>query len=284
MRRRHFPICFGIFALVGAILLGGDPAQALTLQGAVEQGGMAIGHTNPGDTVTLDGEPVTVDASGLFVIGFGRDAAAQARLSITAMSGDTIGQTQDHILTVKPRRWSEQHINGLPPKKVTPPDTVLRRIRADNKAIKNARLSIRDTAMFVSGFTMPVDGRTSGVFGSRRILNGQPRSPHSGHDIAATTGTEVKAAADGVISLVAQDMYFTGQTIMIDHGLGLQSVYAHLSAITVASGQTVRRGEVIGRVGATGRATGPHLHWGISWREHRLDPETIVRVWPHHSK
>jgi len=156
----------------------------------------------------------------------------------------------------------------------------LERIAKENRLIRKARDESGLTPWFETGFVMPAEGRISGIFGSQRILNGEPRNPHNGLDIAAPTGTPIIAAADGVVSLIHEDMYFSGKTVMIDHGLGLESVYIHMSKIHVTDGQQVRQGELIGEIGSTGRSTGPHLHWGVSWYSTRLDPETVLRVIP----
>lgn len=260
-----------------ALALAALPVAAVSaaeLTGAVEEGALVLGRTLPGTAVTLDGRPVRVDAAGRFVLGFGRDAEGPAELVETAPSGARVVTP----LTVAPRDWDVQRIDGLPPKKVTPDPAVLERIRAEQAAVAEARRSDRDTADLFAGFVHPVAGevRISGVFGSQRILNGEPRSPHSGTDYAAPEGRAVLAAGPGVVSLVDPDMYFTGQTVMIDHGHGVQSVYAHLSRIDVADGEAVAAGQTIGAVGASGRATGPHLHFGISWFDERLDPETVL--------
>ncbi|WP_337996519.1 M23 family metallopeptidase [Oleispirillum naphthae] len=246
------------------------------LEGAAEQGGLVVGHAAPGERLYLDGTEVPVDAAGRFVLGFGRNAAARAEL--TSVAGD--GGQSVVTIAVAPREWRVQRIDGLPQDKVTPPPALMARIKADAQAAENARKSRRRAADFLSGFVFPVNGVVSGVFGSQRVLNGAPKAPHSGLDIAAATGTPVVAAADGVVSLVHPDMFYTGRTVMIDHGLGLQTVYAHLSRIDVKPGQRVKRGEAIGAVGASGRATGPHLHWGASWLDRRLDPMRLPVVLP----
>lgn len=239
------------------------------LSGALEQGGIAIGQARPDSAVTLGERSVRVAADGRFVLGFGRDAPARLILTV-----DGVAQT----IAIRKRDWQIQRIDGLPPDKVTPDPKVMERIRTEAKLVAERRDRDTPRPSFLTGFAAPAAGRISGVFGSQRILNGEPRSPHSGTDIAAPAGTPVQAAADGLVSLAAPDLYFTGMTVMLDHGHGLSSVYAHLSAITVSEGQAVRRGETIGKVGATGRATGPHLHWGMSWFDQRLDPEVVIQT------
>ena len=262
-------------ALAGAFLLfltAMDAAAEVWLEGALTQGGLVVGETLPGSAVSLDGRRVRVSADGFFILGFGRDAKPEAQLEISSPDGSTAVRT----LRVGRRKFPVQRIDGLPQRQVTPAPEDLRRIRADAAAITAVRA--RDSAVpyFASGFARPLMGRVSGVFGSQRILNGEPRSPHGGLDIAAPRGTVVVAAADGIVALADADMFYTGKTVMIDHGHGLASVYAHMQAILVEPGQWVGRGQPIGRVGSSGRATGPHLHWGVSLFSTRLDPALLA--------
>lgn len=244
------------------------------LEGAAEQGGLMRGRTDPGSTLSLDGRPVPVAPDGGFVIGFGRDAPAEMRLGVRGPGG-----VLEIPIAVAPRRWPVQRVDGLPQAKVTPDPKELERIRDENALVAAARRRATARPYHAGGFQAPAEGTVSGVFGSQRVLNGEARAPHSGTDIAAPAGAPVNAAAAGVVSLVHPDMFFTGKTVMIDHGQGLSSIYAHLSDIVVAAGQSVARGERIGSVGASGRATGPHLHWGVSWFEEKLDPETVLKVY-----
>lgn len=250
-------------------LLFSIPAYALDLHGKVEQGGIVRGQAQPGANITLDGRFVPVDAEGRFLLGFGREAAPQAVLEING---------ERHTLDIAPRPWKIQRIDGLPPAKVTPDPAELARIKAETDLVAARRAVITPKALYLEGLLTPADGPISGVFGSQRILNGEPRAAHSGTDIAAPTGAPIRAVADGVVTLAHGDLFFTGKTTMIDHGLGLQTIYAHMSRLDVVEGQTVQRGQVIGAVGASGRATGPHLHWGASWLDVRLDPETVLSV------
>ncbi|HLO77797.1 MAG TPA: M23 family metallopeptidase, partial [Magnetospirillum sp.] len=244
-------------------------AEAVELTGKLEQGGLALGQARPGAEVRLDGRAVPVDSQGRFALGFGRDAAEQVMLEVDGMR---------QPLAVTRRAWKVQRIEGLPPAKVTPDPAELARIKAENELVAARRAVITLEPLFLGGVVSPADGPVSGVFGSQRVLNGEARAPHSGTDIAAPAGAPVRAIADGVVTLAHPDMFFTGKTVMIDHGLGLQSVYAHLSRLDVLEGARVTRGQTIGAVGASGRATGPHLHWGVSWLDARLDPETALAV------
>jgi len=267
----HFLRAF-LFAAV-LFTAGGQPARALELAGNLVQGGLVTGKAAPGARLTLDGTPVAVAPDGSFIIGFGRNAKAKAVLRAEPPEG--LPETRE--LTIEKRRYKIQRIDGLPERKVTPtrPED-LARIKMDQARIAEVRRRATLKTFFDTGFMWPVEGRVSGVFGSQRILNGKPRAPHNGVDVAAPRGTPVKAMGDGVVALVNQDMFFTGKTVMIDHGLGLTSVYIHMDATTVNEGEFVTKGMQIGTVGATGRVTGPHLHWGVSWFNTHLDPALLV--------
>ncbi|MCW9033085.1 MAG: M23 family metallopeptidase [Rhodospirillales bacterium] len=240
----------------------------MSLEGDLRQGGLVIGMVEPGVLVDLEGKPVRVSKDGLFVLGFGRNAKQEWELVTTTPNGIS----ESKFLEVKPRRFNIQRINGLPNRKVTPNPVDVARIKDDNKGIGQVRRLDTDNPLFISGFQWPLKGRISGVFGSQRILNGKARNPHNGVDIAAPEGTNIVAPADGIIALVHQDMFYTGKTMMIDHGHGLSTVYAHMSEINVTEGQEIKKGQIIGKVGQTGRATGPHLHWGMSLFSTHLDP------------
>lgn len=259
-----------------AIQAGAALACDIPLQGQAVQGGMVVGRAPVGATVLVEGEAVRVAPDGLFIAGFGRDAPPTANIIVTPPAGQVV----DCTLAVDKRAYKITRIDGLPDRKVTPKAEDLKRIRADNAAI--AKVRARDTAAtdFAGGFGWPLKGRISGVYGSQRVLNGQPRRPHNGVDIAAPEGTPIRAPAPGTVALVHPDMFFSGQTVMIDHGHGLTSVYIHMSAITVRHGQRVAAGDVIGKVGMTGRATGPHLHWGLTLFKTYLDPALIAGAMP----
>jgi len=246
------------------------------LVGRAEQGGFMHGAVLPDTRVSLNDRDLMVSEAGHFVIGFGRDHDGSAALSITTSNGET----QKKNIRVARRNWIVERVNGLSPRLVTPDPEAVERIRLEGAKIAAARRYTEPVAFFETGFIIPATGRVSGVFGSQRILNGEPRSPHSGLDIAAPEGTPVRAAADGVVSLVHNAMLLTGKTVMIDHGHGLDTIYIHMSAIHVKDGQMVRQGHVIGEIGMTGRATGPHLHFGINWYNTKLDPQTVLEVFP----
>jgi murein DD-endopeptidase MepM/ murein hydrolase activator NlpD len=261
--------------LLALLMMLAVPAQAYELKGSFTQGGLVIGQAQPGAVVKLDGEAVNVAANGAFVIGFARDAKPKANLSITEY-----GQTHLHPLTITKQTYKIQRINGLPVRKVTPNPKDVARIKKDNAGIWKVRSSMSPETRFLSGFIWPVKGPVSGVFGSQRILNGKPKSPHNGVDVAAPRGAAIVAPADGVVALVHQDMFYTGKTVMIDHGLGLTTVYAHMDDVAVIEGQVLAQGDALGTVGKTGRATGPHLHWGMTWKSTHLDPSLVTGPMP----
>ena len=251
-------------------------AEDLRLDGDVVQGALVYGTTDPNARVLLDGRPVRVSPAGRFIIGFGRDAPEEARLDVVLPDGRSL----ERSLRVTQRSYKIQRIDGLPAKMVTPPEDVMARIRAEATLIAEARAADGAEPFFEGGFVWPVTGIVTGVFGSQRILNGEPRRPHFGIDIAAPEGTPVKAAAGGEVTVAHTDMYFTGGTVVLDHGHGLTSAYLHLHEIHVAEGQVVQQGETIATVGSTGRSTGPHLDWRLNWFDQRLDPALLVPPMP----
>ncbi|HXQ66311.1 MAG TPA: peptidoglycan DD-metalloendopeptidase family protein [Alphaproteobacteria bacterium] len=261
-----------MMALLLALAALPAAAGTLSLEGKATQGGLLFGSVEPGARVMLDGKPVEVAADGGFVIGFGYEARPEAALVVRHPDGSE----EERTLAVAQRRYEVQRINGLPEALVSPPAELLARIKAEQARIDKARASDFPEPLFRSGFVWPVEGKITGVFGSRRILNGQPRQPHFGVDIAGAVGTPVAAPADGIVTLAEPDLYLTGGTLIIDHGLELSSTFLHLSAIEVKLGDRVRQGQEVARMGASGRATGAHLHWGMNWRSARLDPALLV--------
>ncbi len=251
-------------------------AQDLTLEGTLSQGGLVTGRTLPGAEVRLDGRPVRVGADGRFLIGFGREAAPEAVLELTLPDGTLARRT----LAIEQRSYEIQRVDGLPQEKVTPPEEVLARIAAERAMVAVVRKVDRPEPWFETGFVWPVTGPISGVYGSQRILNGEPRWPHFGVDVAVPVGTPVVAPADGLVVVAHHDMYYSGGTVLLDHGHGLTSAYLHLHEVSVEEGQMLRRGDRLGSVGATGRVTGAHLDWRFNWFDRRLDPELIVGSMP----
>jgi len=268
-----------LLAGLAAIALAPSSARAAapaSLRGAVTQGGLLFARAEAGARVALDGRALRVAPDGRFAFGFGREHARAAELVVTRRDG-----TREAMrIEVEKRAFDIQRIDGLPPRMVEPSEQDLARIKADAEAIAKARARDSAEPLWDTEWRWPVVGRISGVFGSQRILNGQPRRPHYGVDVAMPTGTPVVAPADGVVSLAHADMYFTGGTVILDHGHGVGSLYAHLSAVDVAEGARLRKGERLGAVGATGRATGPHLHWGMTWYALNVDPALVVPPMP----
>jgi murein DD-endopeptidase MepM/ murein hydrolase activator NlpD len=261
-----------------AALVFGLPAQAseLHLEGQLIQGGVVCGQVAPGSAVSLDGRQLRLSADGWFVFGFGRDAAERAELVVRLPEGSVERRT----LEVSRRKYRVERVNGLAPREVTPRKEDLARIDADARLVGAAQRRDSDGLGFTQKVAWPVVGRISGVYGSQRILNGTPRAPHRGLDIAAAPGTPVGAMASGVVSLAEPGMYFTGGTVMIDHGHGLHSIYAHLRDVLVEAGEDVAQGAIVGTVGSTGRAAGPHLHWGVYWFGKAVDPALLVGPMP----
>jgi murein DD-endopeptidase MepM/ murein hydrolase activator NlpD len=251
-------------------------AQDLTLAGALSQGGLVTGRTLPGAEVRLDGRPVRVGADGRFLLGFGREAAPEAVLELTLPDGTVARRT----LAIEQRSYDIQRIDGLQPEKVTPPEAVLARIADERAMVAVVRKVDRPEPWFETGFVWPVTGPISGVYGSQRILNGEPKWPHFGVDVAVPVGTPVVAPADGLVVVAHDDMYYSGGTVLLDHGYGLTSAYLHLHEVSVAEGQMLRQGDRLGSVGATGRVTGAHLDWRFNWFDRRLDPVLIAGPMP----
>lgn len=258
------------------VLTASAAAEDLRLDGEFAQGGLVMGTTAPGAEVTYNGRLLRVSPKGQFLFGFGREAPSEGRLQVRLPDGREI----ERVLEIRQRDYKIQRIDGLPPKMVTPPQEVLDRIARESAQIAAVRAVDRAETDFESGFDWPAYGRISGVYGSQRVLNGEPRRPHYGIDIAAPAGSPVVAPADGIVSLAEHDLYYTGGTIIIDHGHGLTSAFLHMKDVTVSPGQKVRKGTPIGTVGSTGRSTGPHLDWRINWFEERLDPAFLVGPMP----
>lgn len=258
--------------------LKGDAALSPPeLAGDFVQGGLVLGQTVSGSTVRLDTLNISVNPEGRFILGFGRDHPATALLTITYPDGSA----GSRVLNIENREFKVQRIDGLPSNKVSTfskDDLVKIKISTDKK--KTARSTKQGKADWASGFMWPVTGRISGVFGSQRVLNGEPKRPHSGVDVAAPTGTIVLAPAAGIVTLAEPSMFFEGGLVFIDHGQGLESALMHMSRIDVKAGDRIEKGTPIGAVGATGRATGPHLHWSLKWKKRLLDAQLVVGEMP----
>ena len=247
-------------------------AMASGLQSQLVPGGLFIGKTEPDYRVFYQDREVMVNKDGRFIIGFGRDAKLKQSYIIRSDQG--IDQTR--YLTLSPRTYDIQRLTGIEQKYVTPPEKVLARIREEAAEVKEARAETTRQFDLFNGFGWPVTGRISGVYGSQRVYNGKLGRPHYGLDVAVPTGTPVTAPANGIVTLADEDLYYSGGTIIIDHGFGIFSSFLHLSEVSVKEGQTITRGDIIGAVGATGRVTGPHLDWRYNWFDKRLDPQLLT--------
>jgi len=262
--------------VLGLLFLSGVAAADVELSATATQGGLLIGRAPEAASVEFDGRRLRLSDTGVFLLGFGRDAPATAEVVITGRDGGV----ERREITVAQREYRIQRIDGLPGEKVTPPESVLERIRSEGARVSAARAVDDERTDFLDGFVWPLTGRISGVYGSQRVLNGEPRRPHFGVDVAAPTGTPVVAPADAIVRLAEPDLYFSGGTLIMDHGHGLTSTFIHLSRVLVEPGQHVRQGEVVAEVGATGRATGPHLDWRMNLFDARLDPALLTPPMP----
>lgn len=257
-----------LLSVAGTASVGAENCTALT---DLVQGGLVVRQVAAGSSVRLDGRPLRVSHDGWYAFGIGRDANAPVTLEIRSPGAEPCRAT----LPIRTRNWAIERVNGVPQATVSPPPEIAQRIAREQARVAQTRALDSDLAGFVYGFIWPVSGRISGQFGSQRIYNGEPRSPHSGVDIAAARGVPVKAPAAGRVIFADAGLYLTGGTVLIDHGHGVNSSFLHLSRLDVRVGQRLEQGDIIGAVGATGRATGPHLHWGLNWFDVRLDPEAL---------
>jgi len=265
--RRDFMVGSGALAVTTQIVIpaSGAESKAVSFSGFAAQGGLVVGRVRPGSHVWVDDAPVRADG-GLFCFGFNYDETEAVSVRIVYPDGSA----ETRMVSPDMREFEVQRIDGLPQQYVSPPPEVQERISRDARAVVEARMHDIDETWFAEEFIWPVDGIVTGRFGNRRILNGEPRAPHYGIDLAVPEGTPIKAPADGIIRL-AEDLYLSGNTMVIDHGHGVSTSYLHMSRIDVSVGNRVGRGDGIALVGATGRATGPHLCWRMNWFQKRLD-------------
>ena len=246
--------------------------NAIEFQGKFIQGHFILGKTNPDSKVLVGKKEVKVSKDGFFVFGIDRDR----KFDLTFTKIENNKKTKI-IKKVLKRKYNIQRIDGLAESKVTPPESVYKRIKKENNAIGEARAINSDLLFFKEKFIMPVEGIISGVYGSQRILNGKPRWPHYGIDIAAKLGTMIKSSGTGVVTMAEDDLYYTGGTIIMDHGHGISTIYSHLENVLVSVGDQINKGDVIGTVGSTGRSTGPHLDFRVNWFQTRLDPMSVLK-------
>jgi len=251
-------------------------AQTFTLDRPVAQGALVFGRTVPGAKVVLEGRALQVTHDGRFVFGVDRDAKQPLKITLTYPGQ----RSETTYLPVKPRVWNRQYITGIPPALVTPPPALMKRLEREYFLVRRVRKADSNLTHWTQKLQWPARGRVSGIFGSQRFYNGKPRSYHSGVDVAVPQGWKVRAPIGGIVSLTHEGLYFAGKTVMVDHGHGVQSSFIHLSRILVKKGDQIRQGQVIGLVGRTGRATGAHLHWSMSWFQTRIDPRRVVGPMP----
>lgn len=242
------------------------------LAGKLKQGALVQARTQPGNTVKILDRSIRVDESGHFVFGLGRDIGPNVQIEITDAQG--ISTTLSH--SVESRTYDIQKIEGVAKKYVSPPESVSARIRKENRDIKKARYVETTDTYFADPFIWPAKGRVTGVYGSQRVFNGVPKRPHFGLDIAGPTGTPVIAPASGTVTFADADLYYSGGTLIINHGQGISSTFIHLSEVLVEVGEEVEQGKLIAKIGATGRVTGPHLDWRMNWFDQRLDPFLLL--------
>ena len=245
--------------------------NAIEFKGKFLQGHYIIGVTNPEAEIIIDKKVVKVSKDGYFVFGIDRDRKFDLIITKTIN-----GKSEKIVKKVLKRKYNIQRIDGLEESKVTPPESVYKRIKEENNKIGEARAINSDLPFFKNQFIMPVEGIISGVYGSQRILNGKPRWPHYGIDIAANHGTAIRSSGSGVVTMAESDLYYTGGTIIMDHGHGISTIYSHLESINVKIGDEILQGDIIGTVGSTGRSTGPHLDFRINWFQTRLDPMSVL--------
>ena len=256
--------------LILAILFSTN-SFAIEFNGKFIQGHFIIGKTEPKSKIIIGKKEVKVSKDGYFVFGIDRDRKFD--VLVTKIKE---GKKEKIIKKVFKRKYKIQKIDGLPENKVTPPEEVYKRIKDENYRIGEARAINSNLIFFKNKFIMPVNGIVTGVYGSQRILNGKPRWPHYGIDIAAKQGTKIKSSGCGIVTMAEDDLYYTGGTIIMDHGHGISTIYSHLEKVMVRVGDKINQGDIIGTVGSTGRSTGPHLDFRINWFQTRLDPMTVL--------
>ena len=256
------------------IILIPSSALAINFDGKFIQGHFIIGKTQPKTEIWIDKKKVKVTKDGYFVFGIGRD-----RKYDIVITSKKDGKKTKIVKKIQKRKYKIQRIDGLPEKKVTPPPEVYERIKRENKIIANARAIESDLTFFKKKFIAPLENAIiTGVYGSQRILNGKPKWPHYGIDFAAKEGTKIKAMLDGTATMVEPDLFYTGGTLIFDHGHGISTLYMHMQKINVKKGQKVKQGDIIVTVGSTGRSTGPHLDVRLNWFGTRLDPAVALKL------
>ena len=263
-----------LLVLVLNIFLSHSLLYAVEFKGNFIQGSFILGKTDPKSKIIIDKKKIKVSKDGYFVFGLGRDRKNDVTIKVLKNK-----KLEVIVKKVYKKKYRIQKIDGLPKKQVTPPKEVYERIKKDNIIIGKARSIDSKLPFFKNNFILPVENSiVTGVYGSQRILNGKPRRPHYGLDFAAPEGTPIKAMLDGVVTLSEPDLYFTGGTIIFDHGHGISTLYMHLKDVNVNVGENIQQGEIIGTIGTTGRSTGPHLDVRLNWFDVKLDPESVLKV------
>ncbi len=266
-----------ILALFVILNLNFIHGQSLQFYGDFEPGTMIIAKGDPVERARINDQKLKIDDDGIFCFGFDAKQTGSQILNIKFKEGKVLLKKID----LAKRQYKIQRINNMKKDLVTAPDSQSKRLKRERKIALSARSPIGkiDTALYKSGFMRPIKGgRVSSVFGSQRILNGIPKNLHNGYDIAVPRGTPVYAMADGIVRLAADNFYYPGNYILLDHGQGLNSSYLHLNKMLVKTGDRVKKGDVIGKVGTTGRSTGPHLHWTVQWYLRRIDPARLLAM------
>ena len=258
--------------IITLVVFFSTQVNAIEFQGKFKQGHFILGKTEPEAKIKVNKKDVKVSKDGFFVFGIDRDRKFD--LTFTKILD---GKKSTITKTVLKRKYNIQRIDGLEESKVTPPESVYKRIKKENNAIGEARAINSNLNFFKDKFMMPVEGIISGVYGSQRILNGKAKWPHYGIDIAAKQGTTIKSSGAGVVTMAEDDLYYTGGTIIMDHGHGISTIYSHLENILVSVGDKINQGDIIGTVGSTGRSTGPHLDFRVNWFQTRLDPMSVLK-------
>jgi len=261
-----------VVAAIAIAMVAAGSAQALDLRGNLVQGGLVFGQVDPGSELHLNGRPVHIGRDGHFLFGLSRDEAPTALLELRRPDG----RTEEQVLSISAQTYDIERVDGLPPRTVNIPEEERQRRQRERSLVGAARASQTEALDWLGGFIRPASGRISGVYGSQRILNGEPRTPHYGLDIAAPVGEPIYAPAAGVVRLAQPDFLLEGGIVIIDHGFALFSTLFHMNSVSVTEGQRVAQGDQIGTIGAKGRASGPHVDWRINWGSVRLDPALVL--------
>ena len=250
-------------------------SSILNIEGAFIQGSILFGKTKPNSKIFFNDKKIFVNNEGDFLLGISRDEKKENLLIL-----EIGNKVEKYNINIIPRKYKIQKIDGLPKNKVTPNQKELKRIKKESKLINKYKNIFLDKTLYKSGFVWPVEGKITGEYGSQRILNGQPRRPHFGTDIVAPLGSRIIAPSDAIVVFTFEDTFFNGKMIILNHGLGLNSIYSHLNKIYVREGDKIKQGDLLAEVGSTGRVTGPHLHWGISIFNTAIDPEKLIQNQP----